>query len=662
MDRSIALWNVENERSIWHFPCIGGYVYDIKRFGDNEERLVIGAGDNVLRIWSPHNVENPFQMKTIWKGIHAKISVVSPHPALETIIAFGSEDGKIYWFDSRSDRQLTSKSIHKGTVYSLKWKSFGQDSWSLLSIGADSKVMRHDISLETMQVETLDFWRVIRSSNADIAEFDNLKPTDLDFHQDLLCIGFSNGRTGVFDVRTLRNRFLSSQQSKLINQVLWNRSSCQLVFGSGSADGSIAITTFDQDFHHDTIMLREHRDSVISIAWNENFLASCSKDSKILIWDSRSWKVVNSFAVSKGRVLCIEWSRRIPSVLFSGGDDQCVRAWDTRKVSSVETLPVQRPKPKPKAKKESSAQNLVSAVDSYRLLETPLCIEYDRYSDLSHFDCFQSSPLFNLDASPQDYLAEIRSTPTSLRDALFLMGDTRGSIEACLNNSSFSFLHLACSMKAGIPEWLSYSKAFAEKLRASGTLREAGYLFLAIDSLQEAIDCFLDGNYFVEALTAARFRTDLASNGLIRRIIFYWGMAQADNHPLFAAQCFVACNSVSNAIEVLTSSNHLDWWILAWKLSKQKWVANMLQVLLILYQCPQETLRDLALVTDQCVAHFSDFLQQVLSHSESELEHLSYPHASKILTCMIDLKRLNDFQLEPEIRKRLQAVYRALGE
>ena len=77
--------------------------------------------------------------------------------------------------------------------------------------------------------------------------------------------------------------------------------------------------------------VEKHSRRVQDISWSQsNLLASCSKDSKLLVWDMRSAQPAISFNPTKGLgVYCVAWSRHSPDIIASG-HETALKLWDAR--------------------------------------------------------------------------------------------------------------------------------------------------------------------------------------------------------------------------------------------------------------------------------------------------------------------------------------------
>lgn len=77
--------------------------------------------------------------------------------------------------------------------------------------------------------------------------------------------------------------------------------------------------------------VEKHSRRVQDLSWSQSgLLASCSKDSKLLVWDLRTPQPCIAFNPTKGLgVYCVAWSR-ISSDIIASGHETALKLWDAR--------------------------------------------------------------------------------------------------------------------------------------------------------------------------------------------------------------------------------------------------------------------------------------------------------------------------------------------
>ncbi|OMJ23988.1 WD repeat-containing protein 26 [Smittium culicis] len=83
---------------------------------------------------------------------------------------------------------------------------------------------------------------------------------------------------------------------------------------------------FKDDYSHS---LNDHSDEVwyVSFSNNGDFLASGSKDKKIIIWETTNYTPLHILSGHEDAISCLSWSPN-DKFLVSSGNDMKLRIWD----------------------------------------------------------------------------------------------------------------------------------------------------------------------------------------------------------------------------------------------------------------------------------------------------------------------------------------------
>ncbi len=132
----------------------------------------------------------------------------------------------------------------------------------------------------------------------------------------------------VYDFPTLNLQRMIKAEARNIHALAFSPDGDRLAVGGGNPATKGIIEIFSWPEGKSIHVLREHRDSVTAVAWqNTSSLASASLDRRVILWDLQTGTPIQQLeGHSKGvSSLCFLNNKEI---LVSTGIDQSVRVWD----------------------------------------------------------------------------------------------------------------------------------------------------------------------------------------------------------------------------------------------------------------------------------------------------------------------------------------------
>jgi len=346
LDRSLIIW--ENCKSTFKIPGLGGFVYSLDSSPFNPNTLAIGCGDNSIHLWSPlENPDNPYESKSIWKGILSKVTALSicRHVIDASLIAFGMDDGRVGVYNGNTNQVTMFPSGHKSEIYEVAWKptKISQQKskeTKLYSVG------NHEIY--EWDLDNLD--KGYTSLSQYVKSFSGKQKSDIAWSDDgeRVAISYSDGAIDIFN-KNWELLTKTKSHSKLVNRLKWNPHDSTLL-ASGSVDKKVIVykiitkssnnndgdegnssnTTINYDIQV-LSTLTGHKGSICGLCWStsdKNLIASASGDGSVRVWNIESNECLAIIKGHDGRVFTVFWSLLDPNILFSGGEDQTVRMWD----------------------------------------------------------------------------------------------------------------------------------------------------------------------------------------------------------------------------------------------------------------------------------------------------------------------------------------------
>uniref|UniRef100_K3WEI6 Anaphase-promoting complex subunit 4 WD40 domain-containing protein n=1 Tax=Globisporangium ultimum (strain ATCC 200006 / CBS 805.95 / DAOM BR144) TaxID=431595 RepID=K3WEI6_GLOUD len=337
------------------FLGLGGHVYGVS-YNASNEIVAAGIGDQTIRLWnmSPSTaVKNPYQADLLWKGLQSKVTCIAWNPFQKSILAYGTEDGQIGFFDIESKKNTRFKSSHSSQVQAFQWRRKQLKSKHADETDKNSFVQAM-VALENAQADGCSLEDAL--ANQDLMVGKQQKESEL---QVLL---WSQEKSGcILESNPEKAEMASKKVNSVCSAFAWDSHSESLAVGCENGvveiyscictDSSAEVaSTFDAEF--DLVQrYHEHEQKVTRLAWGTtkpSFLAIGSQDGKITVVNAGgssedmhalpkpsrlNKQVVGVYSEHKGAISSLCWGFHEDKMsgsfttLASGSYDGTVQVW-----------------------------------------------------------------------------------------------------------------------------------------------------------------------------------------------------------------------------------------------------------------------------------------------------------------------------------------------
>ncbi|RWS15669.1 gem-associated protein 5-like protein [Dinothrombium tinctorium] len=374
LDRQAILWDLKEKKARSVYPTFSHQIHDFAFNQFDPSTLAIASGEG-LKLWKiASNNENssevdPYRLITIRKNLptNTKLMTVAWNPTKDKQLATGTDDGQIFVVDVGQSKPSmkyshTNRDRQKTQIYTLIWGPLPSNPYSesepLMALYCILSGGKFKIHVPTTS-KIYDFSEIS----------DSIKPygrTEAAWRDDytLLAVGNEDGTIELYENSQKESILkliviVQSIHSKLILCLRWHplaiyeertnsnntkaTSDLEFWLASTSHDTKIQIIDFRtalEDKRNDefspVIMvepirtLMGHIARVNSIAWStlrEGYLASCSYDSTVQIWDAKHGVPLANYRGHSSRLFTVVWSSTDPDLVYSGGDDNTLHVW-----------------------------------------------------------------------------------------------------------------------------------------------------------------------------------------------------------------------------------------------------------------------------------------------------------------------------------------------
>lgn len=285
--------------------------------------MAVAVGDSSIKL-----IKSKHKVKSFWNNIKSEVTQIAWHPTKESLIAFGTKDGKVGIADIISGSKPASYiyTSFNQSVYTLVWSEdlLNTDpdekiskNMNLYSV-ADGKIMLHYLqsigkdSISPESVKSINFYTCLKkllneeetSCEYGLTEFSILRQKN---GGNFFCLGKFDGSIECYQNRSnqITKIFSLFNHQKLVTCIKWNveeydeSTQGPIYMASGSNDFNVIIVEFNEilkqldgsseasNFYSKyKFKLEGHKERITCLSWckSSNYLlASCSYDSTVQV-------------------------------------------------------------------------------------------------------------------------------------------------------------------------------------------------------------------------------------------------------------------------------------------------------------------------------------------------------------------------------------------
>uniref|UniRef100_A0A146LNJ2 Gem-associated protein 5 n=2 Tax=Lygus hesperus TaxID=30085 RepID=A0A146LNJ2_LYGHE len=344
LDKHLVGCKFDDGKVVSDITTIGGIVYCLASSPLDPNRIAIGTGDNKMLVWNMSN-DTCNNISSYWNKINSKVMAVAWHPVNESILAFGTGEGRVGVIDisKGSNSPKIFRQYHRRCVYSLIWSppiveiSDRKTNFALFSVG-DGDILQHNP--DTPDKEPINLSSYFKQCDASVMVSKPLGRTDLAWNHDrsLAAVGNENGVLFIVDGHTFNHVHTIFAHKKLVQCTVWHPASVTSEDALSpfhtwlaSASDNIQIINVTSAGVDVVASLNTHSEKVVSLAWSPHFngrLISASYDYTSQVWDVAASTVLACFDGHHGAVVCCLPSALHQDWIITGSADNTVRVWN----------------------------------------------------------------------------------------------------------------------------------------------------------------------------------------------------------------------------------------------------------------------------------------------------------------------------------------------
>ncbi|KAF0737389.1 hypothetical protein Ae201684P_006570 [Aphanomyces euteiches] len=563
MDREVRLTVLQTTTCHSKIIGSGGLVSSVS-LNCEGSIVAVGVADSTIRL-----IERNGSSKLLWKGFQGKVTTVSWHPQVPTLLAYGTDEGQIGLYNVQSQNHTRFKSFHRGSVRQVGWyiPAAKQDTASLwmksLESVKDGTIDLEDAVNSNTSSTASEMWSCDESGelfaskpdspqNASVALNDLLKLSKATCFAwsstyDVLCLGTPDGDVCVFGQEEngwIRGRTYMDHKKNITSLAFSSKGN----LATASEDATICIYQIE-NVHYASIShcLTGHGGPVTSLHWSPSgeYLASASFDTTVQVWPLNRTTGYN-FRGHLSRVLAVAWFN--DEKLVSGGADQSVRKWAFEDQEFSMPLKLDASEEVSVATKKKNISTSNSMFKEAPSADVPLTTALD-----------DMKAQFETDG---DFESAAR--------LLILEGRIGEALRLVAQNRKLSPQWLAYAPQAGMNVWREYTRLYATQCREKREFRNGALSYLSIGDVYAAVECFVKGELWQEALSLIELRCAPSDPILHKTTLLYathlqklekWSDAgrlfrSISNHEQ-ALVCFLKCDDTLDcALELMTPESY----------------------------------------------------------------------------------------------------------
>ncbi|XP_049810273.1 gem-associated protein 5 [Schistocerca nitens] len=372
-DRHIIGCDLHTGKVAFDIATMGGFVYCLAVSPLDTNRIAVGVGDAMIRVWNLSN-KSKIDITAFWQKINGKVTALAWHPIEEDRLAYGTAEGRVGIMNVSSGGPPTVlKLYHRRTVYSLTWgpslskgSSEAADKHLLLYSCGDGEVVIYDPKKPDTAPRLL---------NSEVRKESSLQnkgsKTEVSWNSEcsLLAVGNDDGSVQVWKIPDLLEIKLYPHK-KAIQSLVWHPAStytdtefsvCRNWLAVASNETVIKVYDLKRLLEGSATTDRKpmaelsgHLSRVVSVSWSPHIsgqLVSASYDGTAQVWDVRSQQPIANCSLHSDAVLCCLWSPLDPDYIITGSADNTLCVWKISKQTNK--VPIENRKQKKQAKMHS---------------------------------------------------------------------------------------------------------------------------------------------------------------------------------------------------------------------------------------------------------------------------------------------------------------------
>ncbi|CAO3700998.1 unnamed protein product [Rhizopus stolonifer] len=354
LDKQIIKWDMNKKKPMQTMRTQSAYPYALDISPTNINQLVIGMGDNNIKLWDfqkgesvmpSKNRHNYYTSTLLWRKLYSKIMLVKCHPFKEGVVAYADDIGRFGVYNTTNQQSEPFKTHQNSKECSLI--AWGPDMSTalndanmvdtLISCKKNGLILVHDSqNPESNPIVLNGFLEQKNPSWTDSLQFKNgFCRTSMAVNRDLIAFGHMDGVVEVYSLNTFQLVYVSTCHRKAITAMDWKGN----YLATGCEQGLIVIHDLTNRTKNipATIIpeieafksMKKHTMAITVLKWtrepNVYIIASGSNDNLVYVWDMD--KLISMFDQHRNTVLSICWHYSDPKKLFSSSADRFIYDW-----------------------------------------------------------------------------------------------------------------------------------------------------------------------------------------------------------------------------------------------------------------------------------------------------------------------------------------------